>query len=182
MPDGSSFILKNDLDAEPKPVGELPAKQALIAEPISSTSKNTIADEATEQVGLSEQLSRHVSVTSSNINIIDSERKSNTEFSMRSEVEKPWDEMTPEERTATINATMTMQQAKAMIDKAYTAGGIRDWYEEYRNADQWLRGEGSAEVAMYIENEYELQRKYINCDNWASLVLKFRLIFTVCGS
>ena len=101
---------------------------------------------------------------------------------MRDEVGKPWDEMTPEERTATINATMTMQQAKAMIDKAYTVGGIRDWYEEYRNADQWLRGEGSAEVAMYIENEYELQRKYINCNNWASLLLKYGLIITVCGS
>lgn len=73
-----------------------------------------------------------------------------------------WDDMSEEEKKAEINATMTMQQAKAMIDKAYTAGGIRDWYEEYRNGDQWLRGEGASEVAMYIENEYELQRKYIN--------------------
>ena len=30
-------------DAEPKPAGELPAKQALIAEPISSTPDNSIA-------------------------------------------------------------------------------------------------------------------------------------------
>lgn len=44
MPDGSTFIFENENDAEPKPAGELPAKQALIAEPISSTSGSTIAD------------------------------------------------------------------------------------------------------------------------------------------
>lgn len=44
MPDGSTFIFANENDAEPKPAGELPAKQALIAEPISSTSDINIAD------------------------------------------------------------------------------------------------------------------------------------------
>lgn len=74
-----------------------------------------------------------------------------------------WDEMSDEEKQAEINATMTMQQAQAMVQKAFVAAGIRDWYDgEYKNGDQWLKAEGSSEIAMYIENEYELQRKYIN--------------------
>ena len=44
MPDGSTFIFTNENDAELTPAGELPAKQALIAEPISSTSELSIAD------------------------------------------------------------------------------------------------------------------------------------------
>lgn len=74
-----------------------------------------------------------------------------------------WDEMTPEEQQTEINATMTMDQAKAMVQKAFVAGGIREWYEgEYKNGDEWLKAVGSSEVSDYIENEYELQRKYIN--------------------
>lgn len=74
-----------------------------------------------------------------------------------------WDEMTDEERQAEINASMTMQQAKTMVEKAYTVGGIREWYgDEYRNAEQWLQAVGSSEVSDYIENDYELQRRYIN--------------------
>lgn len=44
MPDGSVFIFENNNDAEPTPVGELPEKQALIAKPISSTSKDNVAE------------------------------------------------------------------------------------------------------------------------------------------
>ena len=44
MPDGKTFVFNEKNDAAPKPVGELPAKQDLIAEPISSTSANSIAD------------------------------------------------------------------------------------------------------------------------------------------
>ncbi len=48
MPDGSTFVFNENEDAESKPVGELPAKQALIAEPINSTSDNNIAQRRAE--------------------------------------------------------------------------------------------------------------------------------------
>lgn len=48
MPDGSTFVFNENEDAESKPVGELPAKQALIAEPINSTSDNNIAQRRSE--------------------------------------------------------------------------------------------------------------------------------------
>lgn len=46
MPDNSVFVFDEKYDVEPKPAGELPAKQALIAEPISSTSETIVADAA----------------------------------------------------------------------------------------------------------------------------------------
>ena len=74
-----------------------------------------------------------------------------------------WDDMTEDEQRAEINAAMTMEQARTMVQKAFVAGEIKEWYGgEYRNGDEWLRAQGADEVAMYIENEYELQRKYIN--------------------
>ena len=61
-----------------------------------------------------------------------------------------------------INATMTMAEAKRMIDTAFKVSDIAPYYDgEYKNGEEWLRGEGAEEVAMYIENEYELYRKYI---------------------
>ena len=48
MPDGSTFVFNENEDAESKPAGELPAKQALIAEPINSTSDDTIAQRREE--------------------------------------------------------------------------------------------------------------------------------------
>ena len=67
----------------------------------------------------------------------------------------------------TINESMTMEQAKLMIQKAFVLGGISDWYDgEYKNGDDWIRNEGASEVALYIEGEYSLMDKYFN-DNQA---------------
>ena len=66
-----------------------------------------------------------------------------------------------------INESMTMEQAKTMIQKAFVLGGIRDWYDgKYQNGDDWIRNEGSSEVALNIESEYTLMDKYFN-DNQA---------------
>lgn len=62
-----------------------------------------------------------------------------------------------------INQSMTMDEAKQMIQRAFVLGEIQEWYDgEYKNGDEWLRAQGADEVAMYIENEYTLQEKYIN--------------------
>ena len=66
-----------------------------------------------------------------------------------------------------INESMTMEQAKTMIQKAFVLGGIYDWYDgEYKNGDDWIRAEGASEVALYIESDYSLMDKYFN-DNQA---------------
>ena len=63
----------------------------------------------------------------------------------------------------TINQTMTMQQAKDMIQRAFVTGMIEDFYDgQYKNGDEWLAGEGADEVAFYIENEYSIVTKYLN--------------------
>ena len=62
-----------------------------------------------------------------------------------------------------INTSMTMAEAKRMIETAYKVNGIAEYYEdEYRDAEDWLKKAGSDEVEMYIENDYDLQAKYIN--------------------
>ncbi len=62
-----------------------------------------------------------------------------------------------------INHSMTMAEAKQMIQRAFVLGNIYEWYEgEYKNGDEWLRGEGSYEVSLNIENEYSLVEKYLN--------------------
>ncbi len=62
-----------------------------------------------------------------------------------------------------VNNTMSMAQARDMVQRAFVLAGIKDWYEgEYRNGDEWLKAQGADEVAMYIENEYTLQEKYLN--------------------
>lgn len=73
-----------------------------------------------------------------------------------------WDDLSEEEQQAEINASMTMEQARTMIQKAFVAGGIKEWYDgEYKNGDEWFKAQGEDEVAMYIENEYEIARKYL---------------------
>ena len=62
-----------------------------------------------------------------------------------------------------INTSMTMDEAKQMIQRAFVIGGIYEWYDrEYKNGDEWLRGVGVSEVALNIENEYTLTEKYLN--------------------
>lgn len=62
-----------------------------------------------------------------------------------------------------INRSMTMQEAKDMIQRAFVTGDIYNWYDgKYKNGDEWIAGEGIDDVAMWIENDYNLQNKYIN--------------------
>ena len=62
-----------------------------------------------------------------------------------------------------INQSMTMAEAKRMIESAYKVNGIAEYYEgEYSDAEDWLKKAGSDEVEMYIENDFDLQAKYVN--------------------
>lgn len=62
-----------------------------------------------------------------------------------------------------INTSMTMDQAKQMVQMAFNIGDIKAWFDgEYKNGDEWLAGEGSRAVALVIDNDYSLQQKYIN--------------------
>ena len=62
-----------------------------------------------------------------------------------------------------INQSMTMEQAKDMIQRAFVLGGIEEWFEgEYKNGDEWLKGQGADEVALIVENEYILQQKFLD--------------------
>lgn len=73
-----------------------------------------------------------------------------------------WDE----ETRKNINESMTMDQARTMIQKAFKYADPNAWKDEgealYKNGDEWIRDVGADEVAMYIENEYALQDKYVN--------------------
>ena len=62
-----------------------------------------------------------------------------------------------------INQSMTMEQAKDMIQRAFVIGEIKEWFDgEYKNGDEWLRGEGADAVAMVVENEWTLQQKFLD--------------------
>ena len=62
-----------------------------------------------------------------------------------------------------INTSMTMAEAKRMIETAYKVNNIAEYYEgEYKDAEDWLKKAGSDEVEMYIENDFDLQAKYVN--------------------
>ena len=62
-----------------------------------------------------------------------------------------------------INRSMTMKEAEDMIQRAFVTGKIYDWYDgKYKNGNEWLQGEGAEDVSMWIENDYNLQQKYIN--------------------
>ena len=67
------------------------------------------------------------------------------------------------ETTEKINQSMTMAEAKRMIETAYKVNNIAEYYEgEYANAEDWLKKAGASEVELYIKNDYDLQAKYIN--------------------
>ena len=62
-----------------------------------------------------------------------------------------------------INQSMTMEQAKDMIQRAFVLGGIKEWFDgEYQNGDEWLKGQGASEVALIVDNEYILQQKFLD--------------------
>lgn len=61
-----------------------------------------------------------------------------------------------------VNTSMTMEDAKQMIQRAFVLGEISRFEPDYKNGDEWLKGEGVDMVALHIENEYALQQKYLN--------------------
>ena len=71
-----------------------------------------------------------------------------------------------EETERHINESMTMDQARTMVEKAYRVTNPNEWLDEdepkFRGAEDWLQRVGADEVAMYIENDYNLQDKYVN--------------------
>lgn len=63
------------------------------------------------------------------------------------------------------NTSMTMAEARRMIETAYRVGEIKEWYADEgtnQTVDEWLKNVGSDDIAMIIENDFDLQRKYIN--------------------
>lgn len=66
----------------------------------------------------------------------------------------------------TISETMSMDQCRDMINRAYRIADPNSWLddgeEKYRSGDDWLKREGVDTVAMHIENEYTLQEKFLN--------------------
>ena len=112
-------------------------------------------EDAATHDSLQEDLSNYGASTSSEDNISEPTAEVKQKY-------QQWDEETQNN----INTSMTMDQAKTMIQKAFKYADPNAWKDEgetrYRNGDEWLKDVGASYVAMYIENEYELQDKYVN--------------------
>lgn len=62
-----------------------------------------------------------------------------------------------------INASMTMEDARKMIQLAFNDNNIEEWYDgKYKNGDEWLEGEGVDDIVMYVENTESSITKYLN--------------------
>ena len=62
-----------------------------------------------------------------------------------------------------INTSMTMDQAKDLVQRTFILNDIKNWYDgKYQNGDEWLKGEGIDEVEMYAENTELIQSKFLN--------------------
>ncbi len=67
------------------------------------------------------------------------------------------------EKEKTINESMTMEQAKDMIQRAFVLGKIIQRFDaEYINANEWLEGEGANAVALEIKKYWILHQKFLN--------------------
>lgn len=68
------------------------------------------------------------------------------------------------EKGKRIASTMNMETCKQMIERVYYLTNPNQYEESpiYKNAEHWLSIVGADEVALYIENEYILQEKYLN--------------------
>ena len=62
-----------------------------------------------------------------------------------------------------INQSMTMEEAKDLVQRTFVLNGLKDWYDgKYQNGDEWLAGEGADEVELYAENTELIQNKFLN--------------------
>lgn len=55
-----------------------------------------------------------------------------------------------------INETMTMEEAKKMLDEAFIYQNVAKW-GEYKNADEWLAGDGVDEVSLVVDSIWQLE-------------------------
>lgn len=71
-----------------------------------------------------------------------------------------WPDMSEENRIEMeINSIMTMEEASKIIEMAWNANNLKDFYDwEYANAEEWIKGEWADEVWMYIENTFASQK------------------------
>lgn len=62
-----------------------------------------------------------------------------------------------------INSSMTMAEAKKMIQIAFQVNDINNWYDnKYVDGDDWLNDVGVDEVATYVENTLATIQNYLN--------------------
>lgn len=73
---------------------------------------------------------------------------------------QPVQEMTPEEENQqAVNRIMTMDEAKQILEMAWNANNLKEFYEwEYNNAEERLRWAWSDEVENYAQNTYATQK------------------------
>lgn len=62
-----------------------------------------------------------------------------------------------------IRTSLTVQEVKDLLKRTFINNKIESWYDgKYKNADEWLKGEGADEVEMYAENTESVVEKYVN--------------------
>lgn len=63
-----------------------------------------------------------------------------------------------------INSSMTMDEARDMLQRAFVLSDIKEYSDgAITNIDEWVNSEDwSYQIPMMIENDYNLQSKYIN--------------------
>ncbi len=63
-----------------------------------------------------------------------------------------------------IASAMDMATCKQMIERIYRIVNPNQYEDTpiYKNAEHWLELVGASEVAMYVDNEYLIQEKYLN--------------------
>ena len=67
------------------------------------------------------------------------------------------------EETYDVRESMTMARAKNMLDRAFNAYNIEEYYDgEYKNVDEWIAGEGVADVALHVESEYDIYNTFLS--------------------
>lgn len=67
------------------------------------------------------------------------------------------------EETYDVRESMTMARAKNMLDRAFKAYNIEEYYDgAYKNVDEWIAGEGAADVALHVESEYEIYNTFLS--------------------
>lgn len=63
-----------------------------------------------------------------------------------------------------INSTMSMETCKNMLIRTFNLVDPNQYEEKtmWKTADEWLKDVGTEEVALYIDNEYEISSKYFS--------------------